>query len=432
MKRILIIISVLKLTVMGCSSRDNSQSVSEQFIINTTPGKEIIHEDNWATSELDDSLILKSKSPVISIQDGDNSYKDSWTISPYIELDEYVVEKFKGEKTILFYSDIDTISFSIKPNKNYDFDILLNNGEKAKTRISTDSKKQPSFGKENANTYRNNNLKSTSLSDTIPFKIGKDHRIHIEGKINNSTKLDFIFDTGANTTIIASTIVGNKVNILIDGETMNKGAGGKNKTPISSLNKLEVGHLVWDSVKIVSINYQDPTFDGVIGWTSFKNKILEIDYNNDVIIIHNKSIEIPSDYKKMETKMIIGLPFIKGSVVMNNKEFVGWFEFDTGSNGSFAISQNFDKKHGISNEMEITGTSVASGSSGAKWTINNYLLPKLRLGEFEILRVPVSIRSEDPKGVGYLDILGNNLLKRFNTIIDFKENIIYLKPNDLK
>lgn len=28
-------------------------------------------------------------------------------------------------------------------------------------------------------------------------------------------------------------------------------------------------------------------------------------------------------------------------------------------------------------------------------------------------------------------IMGNNFLKRFNMLIDFKRNIIYLKPNEL-
>ncbi|MDC1067534.1 retropepsin-like aspartic protease [Candidatus Kapabacteria bacterium] len=416
---------------MSCSSDDNSKSKSKQFIIKETQNMKVFQKDNWATSQFVDSLVLRSKSPVISVQDGNNNYKDSWTISPYLELDEYVPKIFKGEKTVLFYSDIDTISFIVKPNKQYDFVVLLNNGEKAYTRINTDTTKSASFVEQKILSYSRKIDKEMFFYDTIPFRVGKDHRIHIKGKINNSSYLDFVFDTGANSIIIVSSLVGNKVNMLMDGESLNSGAGGKNVIQTSSSNTLEVENLAWESIKIVSIGYQNPSFDGVIGWTSFEDKIVEIDYQREILVIYNKSIDIPSDYKKMDTKIIKGIPYIKGSVTVNNKDSFGWFEFDTGSDGSFSISHNFDYIHNLSKEMDLVATSVATGSSGAKWTTDNYLLPILRLGELEIHQVPVSIRSEDPKGVGYLDILGNNLLKKFNAIIDFKENIIYLKPNNL-
>jgi hypothetical protein len=136
--------------------------------------------------------ILKTNQTIVSIKEGNSDYKDSWTIAPEVKPDVFVTQKFTGTQIITFYSDIDSISFTVKPNKKYDFIILLNGKDKAYTQISTDSKQNPSLEPKLFYTR----LKNTNqVTDTIPFTLGKDNRIHIKGKINNSDTLDFLFDT---------------------------------------------------------------------------------------------------------------------------------------------------------------------------------------------------------------------------------------------
>lgn len=89
--------------------------------------------------------ILKTNQTTVSIKEGNFDYKDSWTIAPEVKPDVFVTQKFTGTQIITFYSDIDAISFTVKPNKKYDFIILLNGKDKAYTQISTDSKQNPSL-----------------------------------------------------------------------------------------------------------------------------------------------------------------------------------------------------------------------------------------------------------------------------------------------
>ncbi len=374
--------------------------------------------------------VLRTNSKVISIQDGNDFYKDIWTISSEVELDEFVTYKFNGEKNVSFISDIDTLIFNVTPNKIYDF-VIQYNQEKAFTRINTDTLKEASIPKKKILEYYYDNKTRNSLTDTIPFTLGEDHRIHLKGKINNSNRLDFLFDTGANAIVITSKLIGNKVNLELDGKTENEGSDGTHLIETSSSNKLKIENLNWDNVRLLSINYKNSSFDGVLGWIAFENKILEIDYENSLLIVH-KSIEtIPKNYSKIETKMIREIPYIKGSIIIGNKEKSGWFEYDSGYSGSLSLSQKFASENGLNNAMKKIGTSTSSGSAGIQWKANDYILPKLQFGEFELNNVPLSIDEKDPEGIENNDILGNNLLKRFNAIIDLQNFEIYLKPNNL-
>ena len=371
--------------------------------------------------------VLKTTSKIVSIKEGKTLHDGMWTISSEIELDEFIARKFTGKKKISFISDIDTLTFDVKPNNTYDF-IIQYNKEKAFTRINTDNLKQASMPF--LDYYYDNNT-SASLTDTIPFILGNDHRIHLKGKINGSDSLDFLFDTGANAIVIVSKLIGDKVNLELDGKTENGGSDGSHTVETSSSNKLEIENLNWDNVELLSIDYQKPSFDGVLGWIAFENKIVEINYDKNLLIVHKSMETVPKGYSKIETKMLRGLPYIKGTIAVGTKKSSGWFEYDTGSNGSFSISQKFATDNDLNEKMKIIGTSYSSGSTGVNWKANDYILPKLTFGEFELSNVPLSINEKDPKGIEHNDILGNNLLKRFNAIIDLQKFEIYLKPNDL-
>lgn len=77
--------------------------------------------------------VIKANSTVVSIRDGSDYYKETWTIMPEVNPDVYTT-RF-GEKRITFYTDKDSISFDVKPEGVYDFIILLNEKDSAWTQI---------------------------------------------------------------------------------------------------------------------------------------------------------------------------------------------------------------------------------------------------------------------------------------------------------
>lgn len=370
---------------------------------------------------------LNANSQVISVKEGDYLFKNSWGASSEVKLDTYVSNKFTGTREITFYSDIDSLTIKAEPNKAYDFVILLNGKDKAHTQIRTYVNEEPT--NKVFDYYRKDGLENTT-SDTLQFTLGEKNRIHLKGKINNSEPVDFIFDTGAGTNVVRTATIGDKVNLKIDGITQNNGADGVTTKEKSSGNTFEIENLIWEDARVVSIDYKKPSFDAVLGWGAFKFKVLEIDYENKIMVSH-KNLKIPNEYAKLPMQMNGGTPYIEVSLFTDGKESKSWFSVDTGFNKSVLVSEKFTKENGLLNNAEILKTSTYQGSAGIPRKKLDILLSKIKIGPYEIYHFPISITDKDPEGVEDNDYLGGELLKRFNVILDFKNNFIYFKPNRL-
>lgn len=88
-----------------------------------------------ASSQNKDMKVIRATSTTVSIQDGEEFRDGTWRIVPDAKPDVYAT--VADEKTITFYTDIDSISFDVKPNEIYDFIILLNEKDSAWTQIKT-------------------------------------------------------------------------------------------------------------------------------------------------------------------------------------------------------------------------------------------------------------------------------------------------------
>jgi hypothetical protein len=76
--------------------------------------------------------VIRANSVMVDIKDGDVFKKAAWQIVPEAETDVYITSAGK----VTFYTDIDSISFTIDPEAGpYDFLILLNGKDSARTQI---------------------------------------------------------------------------------------------------------------------------------------------------------------------------------------------------------------------------------------------------------------------------------------------------------
>lgn len=372
--------------------------------------------------------VLKSTTNLLSIKEGQSMYKNIWQVNPKAKKDVFVTNPFKNEKSIIFYSDIDTIAFNVVPNKEYNFIVLLN-GKKAKTQINTSVKLEPSLIPQ---LFYTNALNPNSKRDTIPFQIGKDNCIYVKGRINKSDTLDFLLDLNAGTNAINKRLVANqRVPIKIDGKVKNGGSDGVMMVETSAENVITINNLTWKDVPLLIIPYGESPIDAILSWVSFKNKILEIDYDHNLLIIHNELPKSIAEYSALKMKMIGGIPYVECELSTGDKTVKGWFGFDTGGNADLIVSQKFASKNHLNNSMKQIAKAEATGSSGVNFDLKIVRLPKFKIGEYELYRIPLAIYEKDPEGVKNNEILGNNILKRFNSIVDFKNNMIYIKPSKL-
>lgn len=75
--------------------------------------------------------VIKADSNKVDIKDGKTFKKGTWTIVPEAKPDIYTT----SGKRVTFYTDRDSISFKIRPDKVYNFVILLNGKDSAFTQI---------------------------------------------------------------------------------------------------------------------------------------------------------------------------------------------------------------------------------------------------------------------------------------------------------
>lgn len=366
--------------------------------------------------------VVKANSKIVDVIEDGILNKGIWNVTPQVKPDIYYIMKSKKVKRVTFITDLDSISFDVKPELAYDFIILLNNKDSCYTQIATQNPLKINRKVQNSNI----------TSDTIPFILGKDNFIHIKGKINGSEDLDFIFDTGAGSLVLTEKGKRKNVNLKLDGTTQNIGSGGSKTQQTSSLNNLEIGGLSWIDLPIIFINYNGSLqTDGVIGDNVFEDKIVEIDYDQKIIVVHSSLPLITSDYSENEMRYRTGQPFIELTLSNGDKKYSSWFLFDTGSKYGLSVNSSFAVENNLYGTMESIGTRRGKGTDGVIIKSETVLLQSLLIGDFELSKIPIDIEIVSSAGGLKYGILGNDILKRFNTIIDYQNGKVYLKTNKL-
>jgi hypothetical protein len=366
-----------------------------------------------------DLPVVKANSTSVDVRDGDHFQKGHWQILPEVKPDTYFANRVKKERKIVFYTDIDSISFVVSPGNHYDF-IILYRGDSCYTRISTISSQKNEFYKTCSNCQ--------DQPDTIPFRLGRDGKMYIKGSINGSETLNLMFDTGSDRHIISKSGL-DKAKVIFSGTEESLGFGGQATRQSSEGNRLQLGNLAWDSISLLAIDKADG--DGIIGYPAFDKKIVEINYDNGLIIIHAALPRMDKTYARLPLHFRGGLSFFQASLLTGTKACTGLFEYDTGSNGSLWINQAYAKEQGLYDIMKKLGQTKSRGMG--EYVIRNekVILPEMKLGEFSLKNVPIDLElPSDKESLGW-GIFGMDILKRFNTMIDYQNDVIYMQPNSL-
>lgn len=255
-----------------------------------------------------------------------------------------------------------------------------------------------------------------SQSDTIPFTI-KGSRIYFLGLINKKHEVEIQFDLGAGGSCVNKNS-SDKLQLSFDGETMLSNTQGVNKARTSSNNKLVLGNMKWENVGIVEVGNMQPHEDIIIGNSLFRDKVLEIDYDNRIMIVHDQLPEKAKLFNKHKVLYEQHRPKFKVDFIHNGEKFSHWFFFDTGREGTMVIGEDFTqiadnweklKELTMLNERKIVHLDVIISSYEFKDVVTN---------------------ATDPaKPTGRPTLLGNQVLSQFNVILDNLNSYLYLKPN---
>jgi hypothetical protein len=245
--------------------------------------------------------------------------------------------------------------------------------------------------------------------------------------LNNTDSLKLKFDSGATGLLLTHNAIKNKTQLLKSGK---ENVPTQNYVKLNALSTLKIGTLEWDSLEIYPVSHSGHGTDGRFGWNLFKDKILEINYDIRRMTIH-ATLPNVENYSKTQLNPINTLWCFDGQLIANNKGYHGRFLFDTGYQKAMLLDSIMMQEQNFPKDLPLIKTNKLRNGAGKVFITKVVEVPKLLIGNQSLTEIPTQLlNTRNPAGFK-THILGNELLKRFNTIIDFKNKMIYFKKNSL-
>lgn len=277
----------------------------------------------------------------------------------------------------------------------------------------------------------------------IPFE-RQDNFIIVKVLFQGLLPLRFIIDTGAEHTILIKKEISDLLKVTYEREMTIMGTDMKTeiKAYIARKINLELSNLTLNK-DILVLDEDYFKFDefaglevhGIIGAEVFKGQILKIDYIKQILTIYNPSVFKDADHKNYDEspiQILRGKPYIvTDAQILSDTKIPLKLLLDTG--GSLALLLHTHSTQGLIMPEKVIKGSIGNGLGGQ---IDGYMgrLKAISLGQSTLNNVISHFQELNPE----LDtinipkrngLIGNEILSRFNFIIDFNKERLYLQPN---
>ncbi len=273
---------------------------------------------------------------------------------------------------------------------------------------------------------------NTKAKYSIPFHLTEYNNIVITGVLNNQDTVDLMLHTAASDVTLTEEAFVRLKTVKLDGtvDGVKSWGGSTNSSDFSEGNSLAMGGLDWRDIKIWKDKYSGQHTDGKFGLDLFKNKIIEFDFDKEVLIIENKMPRKAKKYDKLPLLATSTDMYIKAICQIDSDSFENSFLIHTGYGGSILLDDDFANQNKIGQRIEITGERILKDAFGNEVITKKGTLPIFNIGEQQLANAPIGF-FEGAIGRQKLSLIGGDLFKRFNWIIDAERESIYLKPNKL-
>jgi len=291
-----------------------------------------------------------------------------------------------------------------------------------------------------------NGLKAKEIKPLvrIPFTTnGK--QTYLKLQVNGSKeKLCFAFDTGAGGTALDRNYLGNG-NITLSGEKEEMATSSNVvQVDVSNNNKINVNGLEINDIKIyieslshLALSPAGEKVAGIIGYDLMKNYVTYINHEENYIELYPKGTKL---YPKTKTLPFFlyenQLPAFRATIeTESGNEYLVRLVFDSGAGFTSSLSTNFIARHNLESELKVKVQIPVIGGAQSSSSIN-YLssLKQISFNDFTFNHIPVNF-STSTSGASATDsidgVIGFDLIKRFNVVLDYENKFIKLIPNKL-
>jgi hypothetical protein len=275
----------------------------------------------------------------------------------------------------------------------------------------------------------------------IPFELISKH-IFLKIKVDNSRPLTFIFDTGDQVAIIDMARA-RELGLRLEGELKVGGVGP---------NKLTGAYVRGSSFTVPGLEgFSQPVrialplagmapkighdIDGIIGSEFIRQFVVEVDYQANVIRLHDKDTFVYSGNGQTIPISLnsAGYPILEAEVTPEGDEPVkGKFVLDLGAGGTLALHSPFVAARNLPRPETKTIPVQGVGGAGGEATGRFGRVASLKIGRFTFDR-PLTLFSQDKAGAAANPALAGNIgyqiASRFKLFLDYGHQQIYFEPN---
>lgn len=255
-----------------------------------------------------------------------------------------------------------------------------------------------------------------------------------------SDTLQFILDTGsAGISLDTNTCLRSGI-LLTPTERIVRGVGGSKKVAFAMDRTLVLPGLRVDSLDFHINDYElisqvyGLQIDGIIGYSLLSKYIVQVDYDTEQISIYSKGrFTYPKGGQLLRPSLTL-IPIVTAQLRNGKTQNNSRYYFDTGAGMCLLLSQQFVKDSAIltSRKRQKKVIQTEAQGLGGKMSMDITTIQEFKLGSFSFRNVPVYLFDDVTNVTAYPflgGMVGNDLLRRFNLILNYGKKEIYLMPN---
>ena len=275
------------------------------------------------------------------------------------------------------------------------------------------------------------------LLSTFPFRQFTGGVVLVKARFAEyPDSLNFILDTGSGgISLDSSTCERLKIKSSPSDRTI-RGIAGIRTVRFVYNQKLHLPNLEVDSLNFHVNDYEILTaaygeqIDGIIGFSFLSRYIVKIDYDSSKINVYSKgSMKYPRGGFLLRP-ILSTLP-IQVAKIHDDKEINSRFYFDTGAGLCLLLSSDFVDDSSLLSKKKKPVLTQGEGLGG-KMEMKLTTVKDFKLGPYRFKKVPTYIFDDNYNVTAYPylgGLIGNDILRRFNVIINYDRRDIYLQPN---
>ena len=249
-----------------------------------------------------------------------------------------------------------------------------------------------------------------------------------EAVLDDKDTVDLFFVTGGTELVMRHQAIKENTTLL---EGRNEQYAEENYVPLEGVYSLSLGDLSWDSLGIYPTAVGPEEADGHFGWDLFQDKVVELDYDQQYMVVHASPPTDLEGYSKLEIEYINTLFCVQASIQVGEQKFPNRYLFDSGFQRAIILDKDLRAKSGFPDTLPVIKESRLRNSAGQEFINRVVSVDQICFENSCASNVPTQLFSTPNPARFETHILGNELLKRFNTILDFQNGFVYLKPNSL-